>query len=75
MQFILNLMFNFISGFFRLVGPVSAPNWFFGFIGSLLKYFVVIDYFLPLGTFFTVALSCLGFHAFVSGIVIVLELF
>ena len=75
MQFMLNLMYNFISSFFGLIGPVSAPAWFAGLIGSLLKYFVIANYFIPLGTFFTVALSCLGFHAFISGIVIVLELF
>lgn len=75
MQLILNLLYTFISSFFALIGPVVAPAWFFSFVTSALKYFVIANYFIPLGTFFTVALSCLGFHAFVSGIVIVLDLF
>ena len=75
MQLILNLLYIFITSFFRLFGPVTAPTWFISFIGSMIKYFVIANYFIPLGTFFTVAISCLGFHAFVSGIFIVLELF
>lgn len=75
LQLILNLMYLGISGFFGIFGPIGAPLWFFGLIGSMMKYIVIANYFVPLGAFVSVGLSCLGFHFFVSGIVIVLDLF
>jgi len=68
-------MYNFITALFSTIGPIAAPAWFISFIAPLIKYFVIANYFIPLGTFFSVAISCISFHIFISGIVIVLDIF
>lgn len=57
MQWLLNLMFKGLSHFFSLIGKINAPDWLSDLILDIAKYAVIANYYFPLDTLVTVALS------------------
>ena len=69
MQWFLNLMFKMFSHFFGLVGKITAPDWLSNLTIGIAKYCVIANYYFPLDTLISVALSVLA----VTGILMIIS--
>lgn len=61
MQFFLNLAFKFLSLLVSFLS-FSPPAWFADLVAGVVTYGVYAQYFVPVVTFFQVALFCLSVH-------------
>lgn len=57
MQWFLNLMYKLLNYFFGLIGKISAPSWLSDLTLSITKYCVIANYYFPLDTLVSVALT------------------
>lgn len=75
MQWFLNLMFKALSKFFALIGKIAAPEWVSDLTLAITKYAVIANYYFPLDTLVTVALSVLAVTVVLMIISALLQLF
>lgn len=73
-QHILNAFYSLLESFFNLTGTINTPNWFNNFVSNIVEYYVIINHYIPLNTFFAVAVSVVAIHLVLMIISSVLQL-
>ncbi len=69
MQWFLNVIYKAFSHFFSLVGKIVAPDWLTDLTLGIVKYCVIANYYFPLDTLLSVALSVLA----VTGVLMIIS--
>lgn len=75
MQFFLNIVYHLLDKFFGLVGHVATPDWFSDISLSIAKYCVIANWYFPIDTLVTVALSVLAVTVILMIISALLQIF
>lgn len=75
MQWLLNLMYNLFSHFFGLIGQIVAPDWLTDLVLGITKYCVIVNYYFPLDTLVSVALTVISITAVLMIISALLQIF
>lgn len=75
MQLFLNLMFKLLNHFFGMIGKISAPEWLFDLTVSVTKYCIITNYYFPLDTLVSVALSVFAITVVLMIISALLQIF
>ena len=75
MQFIFNFIYTFLDFVFGLFPVFSPPLWFLSFISSCISFGLVLNYFVPLSTFISVAIWAFSIRCTLMFISACLEIF
>lgn len=74
-QWLFNLSYTALDNLFSIVGKISPPSYIQDLVIGIAKYAVIANYYIPLDTLVTVALSCFAFVIFIMIISTILQIF
>lgn len=74
-QWLFNLAYSALDSLFGIVGRISPPTYLHDLVVGIAKYAVIANYYLPLDTLVTVALSCFAFVIIIMIISTILQIF
>lgn len=62
MQWLFNLFYKLINSFMILFDNVKFPDFVSDFITAITKYCIIVNYYIPLSTLISVALTAVAVH-------------